>query len=124
MADSNYNKYERETVINMCDADKTATIESYQRYWILRILKLKEKAPNDVQILAQTDKKISAVIPVRFLRLAPPRTMSEDAKEKARIRLIKWREEHNLPVKSPTNNSEDDELDDELLLEDMLEDEE
>ena len=96
------NGYERETIINMCDAEDTAIIETYQRYWMNRILKAKEKAtqngnPNDVIIVKQTEEMIEAIVPKRYVRISAPRFVSEEQRQSLSDRAKKMQ---NMRIKN------------------------
>lgn len=88
---------ERETVINFCDADDTAIIETYQRAWMNKILKVKKKAEengcgDDVKIIRQTDFMIEAVVPKKYVRMGfiarKKREYTSEEREKMRERML------------------------------------
>ena len=84
-----YTAIERETIINLNDAERVAYIESYQRIWINRIIKAKNKAienghPEDVIIVRQTEDMIEAIVPRNYIKISPPRFISDERREQMR----------------------------------------
>ena len=84
-----YSAIERETIINMNDAEQVAYIESYQQTWIRKILRAKEKAiangrPDDVVITKHTDVMIEAIVPKKYIKVSPPRFVSDERREQMR----------------------------------------
>lgn len=53
-----------------------------------KLLRLTEKNPDDVQIVAENeDGSIFAHVPVRYIKISPPRKVSEEQKEAASERF-------------------------------------
>lgn len=74
-----------ETCFNYCDP-KTAFFSSDERKWINKIHKLKEKHPDEIEIIAEpkdNDGCIYCRLPVTWLRVQPKikRELSEEEKE-------------------------------------------
>ena len=85
-----------ETCFNYCNADK-AFFSSDERRWINRVRKLKEDHPEEVRVIAESEKNdgcIYAEMPVRYLHIfAPPkRELTEEQREEMSARLKRIRE--------------------------------
>lgn len=117
MSQYKYNKYERETIIIGNDAEPTVNISTYQAVWIRRLLRLAERCPDDVKIIKQTDDYIEVDVPKRFLKVSPPRFVSEEQREASRKRLQEYRLR-----KSQNNSLSSDELADMQAIEEDLDD--
>lgn len=148
MGQYNHNAYERETVINMCDAEPNSIrIESYQQYWINRILKAKEKSDknnaiyaeggieitdNDiVKIIKHTDNMIEAIVPRRFLSISAPRFTSLEQRAEMSKRAKEMRErklnDENIDGSEYTeeiDESDEDEVSDGIITDAGTEDNE
>lgn len=73
----------RENSIEFYADDKTATVSFTQGRYITRIRKLAEKYPDECQITAENkDGSIVAHIPTKWVRVSPPKQISEETKEK------------------------------------------
>lgn len=71
-----------------------------------RILKLAERYPDEVKVLANNaDGSIFAHVPVKYIKISPPRKISEEQRTAAAERLKRIREEKEY------NDPEDDLLD-------------
>lgn len=84
----------KENAIEFYKGDKRATVSFSQGKYISRIKKLKEKYPDDVEIVAENpDGSLYAHIPTKWIKINPPKEMSEEQKEAARERLANLRAE-------------------------------
>jgi len=87
----------RETVFECCSADNMATFFSSERTWEGRILKLCEKYPDDVKLVAHNqDGSVVVHLPKNWLKVSPPkkvpkRELTEEQREKLRERFQKVR---------------------------------
>ena len=111
---------EQENVIEFLKGEKTATISFTQGKYANKIKRLAEEYPDDVRIVHEAKKvivtedggeteaiqSIVAHIPVRWVRIAPPRKMSDEQREAARQRLLDYHERRAAAVE------EEDEDDD------------
>ena len=61
-----YNQYERETIITTHDGLKTINVYTYHRKWMNKILLLKEKNPDEVNIIKQNEYMIEADLPAKY----------------------------------------------------------
>lgn len=87
----------RENVLEFLSGQKTITVSFCQEKWINKVKKLKENYPNDVEIIAENeDGSICAKLPAKFLKLSPPKKVSEEQRQAASERFKKMREENKL----------------------------
>lgn len=72
----------------------TGYFSSDERRWITRIHKLKEEHPDQVRIIKEpkdNDGCIYAEIPAEWFKVAPKRRVSDEQREKMKIRMQnKW----------------------------------
>ena len=88
--DRDYN-VNNENAIEFLRNTKTATVSFSQGKYISKIKKYAEAFPDDVKIVAEnTDGSIVAYVPVKWIKISPPRQISEEQKEAARERLSKY----------------------------------
>ena len=88
----------KETVVGYIDSDKHASLCSGERKWINRILKLKEEHPEEIDIKEYPETNqgiILAHIPKHWLKISPPRQMSDEQKAAAAERLKAAKEKNN-----------------------------
>lgn len=67
--------------------DKCAYFSSDERKWITKITKLAQSRPDEVTILISPEKNdgcIYARVPASWLKISPPRQVSQEQKEKMR----------------------------------------
>lgn len=82
-----YPKEIRETCFEFVDTDDIATFYSSDRKYVNIIRKLKKKYPDDVDIRADNDDgSICAHVPKSWMRVRPPKKVSEQ--QRARMREI------------------------------------
>lgn len=74
--------YERETIINFNNAEKTASYYTLNYGKRQMLLQLAEEYPNDVKIVAQRDDMVEATLPKSWIKVRPPRKMTEEARQK------------------------------------------
>lgn len=85
-------KYEKETVINFNDAEKIVYLSTSQDYMKRRIKKLAEEHPNEVKIMSEDQYTVIAELPKKYVRVSPPRFISEEQRIASAERLKKYRE--------------------------------
>jgi len=76
-----------ETCINYCTTD-CAYVSSDERHWITRVHKLAEEYPEQVKIIAepkQNDGCIYATVPVKWVRINPPKKCNLTDEQKAEM---------------------------------------
>lgn len=84
------NKYERETVINFCDASKTASISTSQEWMKRRIHKLANRKPDDVKIISEDRYTLIAELPRKWVRLQAPPELTEKQRKEIGERLKQY----------------------------------
>ena len=85
----------KETVVGYIDADDYASFTSAEKKWINKILKLKAEHPDKVDIKAYPEDNqgyIYAHLPKKWLKISPPRQMSEEQRAVMAERLKTIRE--------------------------------
>lgn len=115
-------RYEKETVVNMNDADKILSLSTSQDWMKRRIRKLAESNPEEVKITNEDDYTLFAELPAKWLHIRPPRKVSEEQRLAAAERLRKYRasiNEDNDEIEDDYE-SEEDELEEEREEEDNL----
>ena len=84
---SDYEGYS-ENVIEWVKDGKQATLSLSQRRTITRIKELAESYPKECQVLAENkDGSVYAHIPVKWIRINPPRELSEEQRQQITKRL-------------------------------------
>ena len=69
-----------ENVIEFLTGDKTATLTISQQKYKNRLYELKERFPDDVDIRENNNGSILAHVPTKWIRINPPRKLSEEYK--------------------------------------------
>ena len=82
--DSNY---ERETTINFNDAEKVAEIYTCSRHVIFKLDKLCEKHPDLYKVKEQDDYSKTYIIPKKYISFRAPRFLTEEQKQKIKVRF-------------------------------------
>ena len=83
-----------ETCFNYCERDK-GFFSSDEERWVNRVRKLKEEYPDDVRIIRQpedNDGCIYAQLPTKWLKIVPPRKLTDEQKKEIGERLAVYRE--------------------------------
>ena len=87
----------RENCIEWENNQHKITVSFCQEKWINKVKKLKENYPDDVEIIAENeDGSICAKLPAKFLKLSPPKKVSEEQRQAASERFRKMHEENKL----------------------------
>lgn len=91
----------KETVFECVDVDNQATFCSGERKWINKILRLKEKFPDEVEIVCGPDDNdgiILAHVPKSWLKVSPPKKVdySEEQRAAAAERLAEARKKKGV----------------------------
>ncbi len=86
-----------ETCFNYCDKD-SAFFSSDERKWINKIHKLKEKHPDEIEILAEPENNDGCIyckLPAAYFKLQPKttRVMTDTQKAELQERLAKGRKD-------------------------------
>lgn len=80
----------KETVVGYIVGEKQASFCSSEKKWINKILKLKEAHPDDVHIdyfPEDNNGTLLAHIPTKWLKVSPPRQVSEEQRAAAAERF-------------------------------------
>ena len=80
----------KETVMGYVVGEKQASFCSAEKKWINKIIKLKETHPDEVHIDYYPENNsgvLLAHIPAKWLKIGPPRQMSDEQKAAAAERL-------------------------------------
>lgn len=82
-----------ETCFNYCDT-KRAFFSSDERKWINRIRKLYEEHPDEMRMIAEpetNDGCIYVELPASWLKIQPPRKLTDEEREVLRERFAQTR---------------------------------
>lgn len=82
----------QENVIEFLRNQKTASVTFVQGKYVSKIRKLAEQFPEQCQIIADKDGVIFAHIPTNWVKISTPKKISEEQREKLRIRLAENRD--------------------------------
>lgn len=85
---------EYENAIEFLDGQKTAAVTLHDRRLRNRVLRLAEQHPDEVAVICRPEENngfLFAHIPLKWLRIQPPKQMSEEQREKAKERLARAR---------------------------------
>lgn len=76
--------------------DAVASVTAPSSSWLKgRMLKLRDRNPDEVTVHENKDGSILAYCPVRYIKVSPPRKVSEEQKAASRERMQKmWGKEH------------------------------
>ena len=65
--------------------------------WINKVKRLHKDHPEDVEIIAENaDGSICAKLPIKYLKISPPRQVSEEQRQKSSENFKRLREEGKL----------------------------
>ena len=77
-----------ENVIEFLNNEDTITISFCMKKWINKIKRLHEKNPDKVKIISENkDGSICAHLPVKYLKISPPKKVSEKQRQAASERF-------------------------------------
>lgn len=82
--------------IEFVKGSKTATCTFSQQRYVGKIRKLAAEHPNEVEIVAENENSIVAHIPVNYVKISPPRQMSDEQRQAAGERLNAARKESEV----------------------------
>ena len=78
--------YERETIFNYNEAEPTASIYTHNRALRNKLLALSQTYPT-LSIVRQTEDSLEVPVPKKWIRVSPPKQLSEESKRKMTERL-------------------------------------
>ena len=82
-----------ENCIEFLNGQDTMTASFCWKKYINKIKRLAKKRPNEVIILAENeDGSICVKLPMKYLKISPPREVSEEQREASGERLKQYRE--------------------------------
>ena len=84
-----------ENALEWLVGDENVTVTLYRGRLQNRILRLAEEHPDEVAVICRPEENtgfLLAHIPLKWLRIQPPKQMSEELKERGRQQLQKLRE--------------------------------
>lgn len=70
------------TIIAFDENEKTATVVTGNDYLTSRIEELSERFPDEVEILMRSEDRGEYVIPRRWLKVNPPRQLSDEERQR------------------------------------------
>jgi len=78
--------YERETIINFNEAEATAGIYTHNIALRNKLLKLSQTEP-ELRIIRQSEDMLEVDVPKKWIRVSPPKKLSEETRQKMADRL-------------------------------------
>lgn len=86
-----------ENVIEFLTGSSTATVSFNQQKYITRIKKLKDMRPDECEICAiNSDGSLVAHVPRSWIKISPPRKVSEARRQAASERMKAYRKKKNM----------------------------
>lgn len=81
-------RYEQETIVNFNEEEPTATVYTYNKSFQRKLQVLSEKFLKDVRLIADDQHGgVTYIIPKKWIKINPPRVMSEDQRQRQAERL-------------------------------------
>ena len=87
-------KCEQETIINFNAEDKTANIYAATPTMIRKMNKLLEQRPNEVKLVREDDISRTFEVPVKWVKIRPPKQLTDEQKQAMAERLKKLNSEN------------------------------
>ena len=82
----------KENAIEFFNGQRKATVSFCSQKYINRLNKLKEKYPEEVEILAvNEDGSVYAHVPTNWIKISPPKQMTEEQRIEIAERLRKYK---------------------------------
>ena len=78
-----------DNVIEFFSEEKTATLSLHKKKYVNKVKKYAESRPDAVAIVENTDGTICATVPLSWIKISPPRQMTDEQREAARLRFSK-----------------------------------
>ena len=69
-------------VIEFSTDENAATLLLHKKKYVNRIKKLAESRPDEVELVENSDGTICATIPLKWIKISPPRQMTDEDDEK------------------------------------------
>lgn len=86
-------KQEKETMIVFNEQDKTASISTYNVALLRKLEKLLQERPDECEKHNVFSDGSQYIVPKKWIKISPPKKLSDEAKAKAAERLKKARSE-------------------------------
>lgn len=79
-------RYEQETILNFNEEETTASVYTHNRALIRKLSKLEQERPGDChrEGTSHEGKAVSFIIPKAWVKVAPPRRLTEAQREQLR----------------------------------------
>lgn len=89
-------RLEQETIINYNEEEKTATVYTFNRGLKAKLAKLAAERPEDCVLSEDyANGSQTYTVPKRWIKVSPPRKVSEEQKKAAAERMAAWRASRN-----------------------------
>lgn len=88
--------HNNENCIEWINGQQTVTVTFCERKYINKIYALKERCPDDIEIITNQDGSICATLPKKFIKISPPKQVSEEQRQAASERFKQMRESGKL----------------------------
>lgn len=99
--------YERETIINFNEADKTAGVYTHNASLRRRLDQLQKTRSDEITVVRSGEDYTEYIVPRKWIKVSPPRQTSEEAKERARQRMNDyWQSEKAITIDSQVENDD------------------
>lgn len=110
---------ERESVINLNDAEPVAYVSTTQNVMKRRLKKLAEQNPRDVKIDESDQYTLFAEVPKKWIKIRQPRKVSEEQRQESAERLRQYHKNKKESSDYEEDENEEDyyEDDDEGIVE-------
>ena len=87
-------KYEQETILNYNEAENTASVYTHNVALMNKLRGLMEEYP-EVKLIRQAHDMLEVEVPKKWIRVSPPRRISEETKAANSKRLDEYRKNQN-----------------------------
>lgn len=85
-----------ENVIEFLDSENEAMLTLSKQKYITKVKRLKESHPDEVYVVENADGTIFAKVPVKWVKISPPRAISEEQRQASAERLSKLRKSKRM----------------------------
>lgn len=100
--------FEKETILNFNEGEKTASVYTYNTPMRRRLDQLLKTRPDEISVVRSGEDFTEYVVPKKWIKVSPPRRVSEEAKERARNRMNEfWQANKDAEIENTA--SEDNE---------------
>ena len=83
-------KYEQETILNYNEAENMASVYTHNVALMNKLTKLMEEYP-EVKLVRQAYDMLEVEVPKKWIKVSPPKRVSEETKQKMAQRLAEYR---------------------------------